>query len=51
MFTVNASKAALNMKAMTPWAATVRRIGRLVMPTSETCDVMPMTNEKYTKSQ
>ena len=38
-------------EATTPWAVTVRRISLLVTPTSDTCDVMPITNEKYTKSQ
>ena len=32
------------------WVA-VRRMILSVMPTSETCAVMPMMNEKYTKSQ
>jgi hypothetical protein len=31
---------------MMPWAAAVRRIGLLLIATSETCDVMPITNEK-----
>ena len=44
--TVKARSAALNTKDTTPWAATVRRICLLVTPTSETCEVMPMTKEK-----
>ena len=46
MFTVSASRAALNTNETMPWAVAVRRICRLVMPTSETCYVMPMTKEK-----
>ena len=45
-FTVNARSAALNRNDTMPCAVAVRRITLLVMPTSETCDVMPMTNEK-----
>jgi hypothetical protein len=46
MFTVSASSAVLKMNEMMPCAATVWRIGRQVIDTSETCDVMPITKEK-----
>jgi len=46
MLTVRASSAALKMNERMPWAATVRRIGLHETPTSDTCDVMPITNEK-----
>src|SRR5262245_38579582 len=44
--TVKARSAALNTNDTMPCAAAVRRISLLVMATSDTCDVMPMTNEK-----
>jgi hypothetical protein len=50
-FTVKPSKVALKTNDTTPWAATVRRIAGDVTATSETCDVMPITKEKYMKSQ
>ena len=43
---VRARRAALKKKAMTPWAVAVRRICLSTIPTSETCEVMPMMNEK-----
>src|SRR5262249_45019761 len=46
MLIIRASSATLKKNATTPWAATVRRMYLLVTPTSETCDVMPMTKEK-----
>jgi hypothetical protein len=46
MFTVSASSVALKMNETMPCAVTVWRIGFDVTATSETCDVMPMTNEK-----
>src|SRR5262249_57202204 len=46
MLTVRASSAALKMNERMPWAATVRRIGLHETATSDTCDVMPITNEK-----
>src|SRR6202163_3372391 len=51
MFTINATSAVLKTKEMMPCAVAVRRMVLSVMPTSETCAVMPITNEKYTKSQ
>ena len=51
MFTVRASNVALKMNDAAPWAATRRRSGRDVTATSDTCDVMPTTKEKYIKSQ
>jgi len=46
MLTVRASSAALKTNERMPWAATVRRIGLHETATSDTCDVMPITNEK-----
>src|SRR5882672_7821061 len=51
MFTVSASSAALKMNDMTLWPKTVRRIGLQLTVTSDTCAHMPITNEKYMKSQ
>ncbi len=51
ILTINASSAVLKKNEMMPCAVTVRRMVLSVMPTSETCAVMPITNEKYTKSQ
>src|SRR6516225_9411417 len=46
ILTIKASRAVLNMNEITPCAVTVRRMVLSVMPTSETCAVMPITNEK-----
>jgi hypothetical protein len=46
MLTVRASNVALKMNDTAPWAATRRRSALDVTATSETCDVMPTTNEK-----
>jgi hypothetical protein len=46
MFTISAKSATLNRNDTTPCAVTVRRIERDATPTSDTCDVMPITNEK-----
>src|SRR5579883_1258275 len=46
MLTISASRAVLKMKEMMPWTVAVRRMVLSVMPTSETCAVMPMTKEK-----
>jgi hypothetical protein len=46
MFTISASKVTLKMNATTPWARTRRRSERDVTATSDTCEVMPITNEK-----
>jgi hypothetical protein len=51
MLTVRARRATLKANETTAWAVTVRRTGLFVIATSETCEVMPITNEKYTKSQ
>ena len=46
MLTVSASSAVLKMNETMPCAVTVRRMVLSVMPTSETCAVMPITKEK-----
>jgi hypothetical protein len=46
MFTISASKAVLNTKEMMPCTVAVRRMILSVIPTSETCAVMPITKEK-----
>jgi hypothetical protein len=46
MFTISATKVTLKKNETMPWAIAVRRIGFDAIATSETCDVMPMTNEK-----
>src|SRR5215510_6203197 len=51
MFTVSASSAALKMNDTTLWPKTVRRIGLQLTVTSDTCAHIPITNEKYMKSQ
>src|SRR5579872_5035573 len=51
ILTISASSAVLNTNEMMPCPVTVRRIVLSVMPTSDTCAVMPITKEKYTKSQ
>jgi hypothetical protein len=51
MFTTSATSVALKKNDTTPCAMTVRRIALAVTATSETCDVIPMTSEKYMKSQ
>src|SRR5262245_45515080 len=51
MFTVSASSATLKKNETTLWPNTVRRIGLQLTVTSETCAHMPITNEKYIKSQ
>ena len=43
---IKASSETLKKNATTPWAMTVWRIALLVTVTSDTCEVMPMTNEK-----
>ena len=50
MLIISARSVTLNANATTPWAMTIRRIAPLVTFTSDTCEVMPITNEKYTKS-
>src|SRR5262249_19881980 len=44
VFTVSASTVTLKKNESTPWIAAMRRMYLLVMPTSDTCDVMPMTS-------
>ena len=51
ILTISATSAVLKTNEMMPCAVAVRRMVLSVMPTSETCAVMPITNEKYTKSQ
>ncbi len=51
ILTISASSAVLKKNEMMPCAVAVRRMVLSVIPTSETCAVMPITNEKYTKSQ
>jgi hypothetical protein len=51
ILTINASSAVLNTNEMMPCAVAVRRMVLSVTPTSDTCAVMPITKEKYTKSQ
>jgi hypothetical protein len=46
MFTISATKVTLKKNETMPWAVAVRRIGLDAIATSETCDVMPMMNEK-----
>jgi hypothetical protein len=46
IFTVSANSAVLNANEMMPCTVAVRRMILSVMPTSETCAVMPITNEK-----
>ena len=46
MLTINAISAVLNTNEMMPCTVAVRRMILSVMPTSETCAVMPITNEK-----
>ena len=46
MFTVNASTTRLKKNDKTPWTAVTRRMILLVIATSETCEVMPITSEK-----
>ena len=46
MFTVSASTVRLKKNDSTPCSAATRRMTLLVMATSETCEVMPMTSEK-----
>lgn len=51
ILTISATSAVLKTNEMMPCTVAVRRMILSVMPTSETCAVMPITNEKYTKSQ
>ena len=51
ILTISATSAVLNTNEMMPCTVAVRRMILSVMPTSETWAVMPITNEKYTKSQ
>lgn len=51
IFTVSANSVALKMNDTTPWTVTSRRMELAVTATSDTCEVIPMTNEKYMKSQ
>jgi hypothetical protein len=46
MLTIGASSAVLKTKEMMPCTVAVRRMVLSMMPTSETCAVMPITNEK-----
>jgi hypothetical protein len=46
ILTINAISAVLNTNEMMPCTVAVRRMTLSVMPTSETCAVMPITNEK-----
>ena len=46
ILTINAISAVLNTNEMMPCTVAVRRMILSVMPTSETCAVMPITNEK-----
>ena len=46
MLTISATSAVLNTNEMMPCTVAVRRMILSVMPTSETCAVMPITNEK-----
>jgi hypothetical protein len=50
ILTIKATSAVLKTKEIMPCAVAVRRMVLSVIPTSETCAVMPITNEKYTKS-
>ena len=49
--TVSASTTRLKKNAKTPCIDTMRRIAFEVICTSDTCEVMPMTSEKYRKSR
>ena len=51
VFTVSASTVRLKKNDTALCAAAIRRIDLRVIGTSDTCDVMPMTSEKYRKSQ
>ena len=46
ILTINAISAVLNTNEMMPCTVAVRRMILSVMPTSETCAVIPITNEK-----
>src|SRR5688572_6056140 len=46
ILTISAISAVLNTNEMMPCTVAVRRMTLSVMPTSETCAVMPITNEK-----
>ena len=46
IFTLNATTTTLNPNASNPCISIRRRIGREVTTTSDTCEVMPITNEK-----
>ena len=46
IFTLNATTTTLNPNASNPCMSIRRRIGREVTTTSDTCEVMPITNEK-----
>src|SRR4051812_42263212 len=46
ILTINATSAVLNTNEMMPCTVAVRRMILSVIPTSETCAVMPITNEK-----
>jgi hypothetical protein len=46
ILTISASSAVLNTNEMTPCTVAVRRMILSVIPTSETCAVIPITNEK-----
>ena len=46
ILTISATSAVLNTNEMMPCTVAVRRMILSVMPTSETCAVMPITNEK-----
>src|SRR4029079_10113437 len=46
ILTINAISAVLNTNEMMPCTVALRRMILSVMPTSETCAVMPITNEK-----
>src|SRR2546422_2658072 len=46
IFTINASSAVLNTNETMPCMVAVRRMTLSVMPTSDTCAVVPITNEK-----
>src|SRR5258708_14514350 len=49
MLTISASSAVLNTNEIMPCAVAVRRMVLSVTPTSETCAVMPITNEEIHK--
>jgi len=50
MLTVSAINVTLNTNATMPWAVTVLRMVREVIPTSETADEVPIQKAKYRKS-